>query len=159
MAIEVGSQAPDFVLKTKTSEGLKEIKLSDNFGNKNTVLLFFPAAFTGVCTSELCDVSNGMSVYNEMDAKVYGISPDSPFAQEAWSNQAGISVRLLSDYARTVSAAYGVGLEDFAGLGPGNKRAVFVIDKKGIVRYVEETPALGDLPNFEAVRAAVSSPK
>ena len=83
MPIAVGSKAPDFTLKTKTAEGLKDIKLSDNFGKKQTVLLFFPLAYTSVCTDELCDVSNGLSGYTSLGADVIGISVDSPFAQEA----------------------------------------------------------------------------
>lgn len=155
MAITVGSSAPDFVLKTKTPEGLADVRLSDNFGKSSTVLLFFPAAFTGVCTTEMCDVSAGLGLYADLGATVYGISPDSPFALEAWAKHSGITVPLLSDYSRSVSKAYGVGLEDFAGLGPGNKRAAFVIDKQGVVRYAEETAQLGDLPDFGAIKAAL----
>jgi peroxiredoxin len=83
MPLAVGSQAPDFTLKTKTADGLKDIKLSDNFGKKQTVLLFFPLAYTGVCTQELCDISSGLSAYAGLGAEVYGISVDSPFAHEA----------------------------------------------------------------------------
>ena len=83
MPIAVGSKAPDFTLKTKTSEGLKDIKLSDNFGKKQTVLLFFPAAFTGVCTTEMCDTTGGMAEYEKLGAQVYGISVDTPFSLKA----------------------------------------------------------------------------
>ena len=79
-ALTVGATAPDFTLKTKNAEGLKDIKLSENFGKKNTVLLFFPLAFTGVCTQEMCDVSGGLTAYTDLGAQVYGISVDSPFA-------------------------------------------------------------------------------
>ena len=85
MPIAIGSQAPDFTLKTKTSDGLKDVKLSDNFGKKQTVLLFFPLAYTGVCTTEMCDISAGLSAYAGLGAEVYGISVDSPFAHEAWA--------------------------------------------------------------------------
>src|SRR3989338_427717 len=91
MAISVGSKAPDFALKTKTADGLKDVKLSDNFGKKNTVLLFFPLAFTGVCTQEMCDVSRGISAYSSLNAEVYGVSVDSPFAQEAWAQKEKIT--------------------------------------------------------------------
>ena len=87
MPIKVGSKAPDFTLKSKTATGLVDVKLSDNFGKKNTVLLFFPAAFTGVCTQELCDISAGLSQYARLNAAVIGISIDTPFAQEAWAKQ------------------------------------------------------------------------
>ena len=82
MAIKVGSQAPDFTLKSKSASGLVDIKLSNNFGKKNTVLLFFPAAFTSVCTKELCSISGGMNDYAALGAEVIGISIDTPFAQE-----------------------------------------------------------------------------
>ena len=87
MPISVGTSAPDFTLKSKAADGLKDVKLSDNFGKKNTVLLFFPLAFTGVCTQELCDITAGLSQYAALNADVIGISVDSPFAQEAWAKQ------------------------------------------------------------------------
>jgi peroxiredoxin len=83
MALAAGSKAPDFTLKTKRGGDPKDVKLSENFGKKKTVLLFFPLAFTGVCTKEMCDVSAGLASYEKLDAAVYGISVDSPFAQEA----------------------------------------------------------------------------
>ena len=87
MPLAVGTKAPDFTLSTKTADGPKQIKLSDNFGKRNTLLLFFPMAFTGTCTTEMCDVSSGLSAYSNMNAAVYGISGDNPFAQEAWAQK------------------------------------------------------------------------
>jgi len=87
-AYTVGSKAPDFTLKTKTSDGLKDVKLSDSFGRKQTVLLFFPAAFTGVCTQEMCDISSGLGQYVALEAEVYGISVDNPFAQKPGRSKA-----------------------------------------------------------------------
>src|SRR4051812_42118906 len=84
MPLAVGSKAPDFTLKTKTADGLKDVKLSDNFGKKQTVLLFFPLAYTSTCTQEMCDTTAGLGEYEKLGATVYGISVDSPFAQEAW---------------------------------------------------------------------------
>ena len=84
MALNAGAKAPDFTLKSKTATGLADISLSRNFGQKNTVLLFFPLAFTGVCTTEMCDITAGLSQYADLNAEVIGISVDSPFAQEAW---------------------------------------------------------------------------
>ena len=81
MPLAVGAKAPDFTLKTKTADGLKDVKLSDNFGKKNTLLLFFPMAFTGTCTTEMCEVSQGLNAYTDLNADVYGISADNPFAQ------------------------------------------------------------------------------
>src|SRR5262249_34840784 len=97
MAIPVGSKAPDFTLKSKQASGLVDVTLSRSFGKKNTVLLFFPAAFTGVCTQEMCDISNGMNAYKDLNADVVGISVDTPFSQEAWAQKEKIGVTLASD--------------------------------------------------------------
>src|SRR6266446_2353654 len=97
MAIPVGSKAPDFSLKSKQASGLVDVKLSNNFGSKNTVLLFFPAAFTGVCTKELFDISAGMNGYSSLNADVIAISVDTPFAQEAWAQKEKITIPLASD--------------------------------------------------------------
>src|SRR5947208_2904617 len=97
MAIPVGSKAPDFTLKSKQSSGLVDVKLSDNFGKKSTVVLFFPFAFTGTCTQEMCDITAGLNAYYGLDAEVIGVSVDSPFAQEAWAQKEKIGIRLCSD--------------------------------------------------------------
>src|ERR1700744_6186773 len=106
MAIKVGTKAPDFTLKSKTATGLADVKLSDNFGKKNTVLLFFPAAFTGVCTQEMCDITAKMSQFNNLNAAVVGISVDTPFAQEAWAKQEKIGFPLVSDLNKKVIKEY-----------------------------------------------------
>src|SRR5581483_3409594 len=108
MAIAVGAQAPDFTLKSKSASGVADVKLSNNFGKKNTVLLFFPLAFTGVCTQEMCDITAGLSAYSGLNAEVIGVSVDSPFSQEAWANQNKISITLASDLNKRTAAAYGV---------------------------------------------------
>ncbi len=87
MPLKIGTSAPDFTLKSKTPQGLEDVKLSDNFGKQNTVLLFFPLAFTGVCTQEMCDVSGGISSYDGLNAAVSGIRIARPFAHEDWDNQ------------------------------------------------------------------------
>jgi peroxiredoxin len=156
MPIAIGSKAPDFTLKTKTSEGLKDIKLSDNFGKKQTVLLFFPLAFTGVCTTELCDISNGLSEYSSLGAEVIGISVDSPFAQEAWATANKITIPLVSDLNKETTKAYGVMFPGLAGIGDTSARAAFVIGKDGVVKYAEQTATPKDLPNFAAVKAALA---
>ena len=155
MPLTIGTSAPDFTLKTKTAQGLEDVKLSDNFGKRNTVLLFFPLAFTGVCTQEMCDVSGGISAYDTLNAAVYGISVDSPFAQEAWAQKEKITVKLLSDLNKTVTKAYDVVFPNLAGVGDTAARAAFVIDKAGNIIYVEQTPTPKDLPNFEAVKTAL----
>jgi peroxiredoxin len=159
MPLKVGTSAPDFTLKTKTATGLEDVKLSDNFGKKNTVLLFFPLAFTGVCTAEMCDVSGGIAAYESLNAEVYGISIDSPFAHEAWAKQEKISLKLLSDLNKTVTKAYDVVFPGIAGIGDCSARAAFVIDKNGAIVYAEQTPTPKDLPNFEAVKAALAKLK
>jgi peroxiredoxin len=156
MAISTGTKAPEFSLKTKTAEGLQDIKLSDNFGRKNTVLLFVPLAFTGVCTKELCDVSAGLSAYESLNAQVIGISVDSPFAQEAWAQKESITIPLASDLNKEVAKAYDVLLPDLVGIGSASARAAFVIDKEGIIRYAEQTPTPLELPTFEAIKATLT---
>ena len=153
MPIKIGSKAPDFTLKSKTATGLVDVKLSDNFGKKNTVLLFFPAAFTGVCTQEMCSISGGMGQYSGLNAAVIAVSVDTPFAQEAWAKQEKITVTLASDLNKEVIKKYEVVFPNLAGVGDTAARAAFLIDKQGIVRYAEQTPTPKDLPNFDALKA------
>ena len=155
MPLSVGSKAPDFTLKTKTADGLKDVKLSNNLGKKQTVLLFFPLAFTGVCTQEMCDITAGLGQYTALDAEVYAISVDSPFAQEAWAKQNSIKVTLLSDLNKTVTKAYDVVFPNLAGVGDTAARAAFVVGRDGKIKYAEQTPTPKDLPNFAAVQAAL----
>ncbi|MGA2852679.1 MAG: redoxin domain-containing protein [Verrucomicrobiota bacterium] len=156
MAIPVGSKAPDFTLKSKQASGLVDVKLSNHFGKKNTVLLFFPLAFTSVCTQEMCEISAGFGAYAGLNADVIGISVDSPFAQEAWAKQEKISITLASDLNKEVVKKYGVVFPMLAGVGDTSARAAFVIDKNGIVQYSEQTPTPKDLPNFGAIKAALA---
>ena len=160
MTINVGDTAPDFTLVTKTAEGPKLVKLSEQIGTANIVLLFVPMAFTGVCTKEFCDISAGLSDYEALDAKVFGISGDNPFAQAAWAEKEGITIPLLSDYEHAVAKAYGVAYEQFLPeanliMGGVAKRSAFVLDKAGVVRYAEVQDHPKDLPDFEAVKAAL----
>ena len=157
MPIAVGSKAPDFTLKTKTPEGLKDIKLSEQLAQGPVVLLFFPLAFTGVCTSEMCDVTSGLGDYEKLGASVIALSVDSPFAQEAWAKANSIKVTLVSDLNKEVTQAYGVLFKGIAGIGDSSARAAFVIGKGGEVKYAEQTPTPKDLPNFAAVKAALAS--
>ncbi|MCE0496627.1 MAG: redoxin domain-containing protein [Methylacidiphilales bacterium] len=156
MPLKIGTSAPDFTLKTKNANGLEDVKLSANFGQRNTVLLFFPLAFTGVCTQEFCDVSGGISAYDSLNAAVYGISVDSPFAQEAWALKEKINIKLLSDLNKTVIKSYEVVFPGLAGIGDTAARAAFVIDKQGKIIYAEQTATPKDLPNFEAVKATLA---
>jgi peroxiredoxin len=152
MAISVGTKAPDFTLKSKQASGLVDVKLSNNFGKKNTVLLFFPAAFTGVCTTELCDITAGLGAYAGLNADVVAVSVDTPFAQEAWAQKEKIGITLASDLNKQTIKAYDVVFPMLAGAGDTAARAAFVIDKQGVVQYSEQTPSPKDLPNFQAVK-------
>ncbi len=156
MPLAVGSKAPDFTLKTKTPEGLKDIKLSDNFGKKQTVLLFYPLAFTGTCTQEMCDMTTGLGQYTDLGAAVYGISVDSPFANDAWAKEHKIGITLLSDLNKATTKAYDVVFPNLAGIGDTSARAAFVIGKDGVIKYSEVTATPKDLPNFTAVKAALA---
>ena len=130
--------------------------MSDNFGQRPTVLLVFPLAFTGVCTNEFCDVTSGLSAYEQLGAQVIGISVDSPFAQEAWANANKITIPLASDLNKTVIKAYNVVFPNLAGVGDTAARAAFVIGRDGKVKYAEQTATPKDLPNFDAVKAALA---
>lgn len=155
MAIAVGTKAPDFTLKSKSPVDA-DVKLSENFGKKNTVLLFFPLAFTGVCTKEMCDITSGLNSYKELGADVIAVSVDSPFAQQAWAQKEKIGITLASDLNKGVTKAYDVVFPMLAGVGDTSARAAFVIDKNGLIQYSEQTPTPKDLPNFEAVKATLA---
>jgi peroxiredoxin len=155
MAIPVGSKAPDFTLKSKTPADV-EVKLSNNHGKKNTLLLFFPLAFTSVCTKEMCDVTAGLGAFSGLNADVIGISVDSPFAQAAWAQKEKITITLASDLNKNVIKAYDVVFPMLAGVGDTAARSAFVIDKHGVVQYSEQTPTPKDLPNFEAIKSTLA---
>jgi len=159
MAISVGTKAPDFTLKSKQASGLVDIKLSNNFGKKNTVLLFFPAAFTSVCTKEMCDITAGLNGYSGLNAEVIGISVDTPFAQEAWAQKEKIQIPLASDLNKDVIKKYDVVFPMLAGIGDTAARAAFVIDKNGVIQYSEQTPTPKDLPDFDKVKETLAKLK
>ncbi len=154
MAAETGQQAPNFTL---FDSGLQQRSLSE-FKGKNVVLAFFPGAFTGVCTTEMCTFRDRSDQFNSLNAQVLGISVDSPFSQKAWSDQNNLNFPLLSDYERKAVNAYGVGFPDLAGLGGyvAANRAVFVVDKEGVIRYKWVAPSPAEEPNYDEVRQAVS---
>ena len=164
MPLTIGTKAPDFTLSTKTADGPKQVKLSDNFGKKNTLLLFFPMAFTGTCTTEMCEVSAGLNAYTDLNAAVYGISGDNPFAHEAWAQKEKISVPLLSDYEHKVAKGYAVMYDSFLpqmnlGMGSVPKRSTFIIDKNGVIQYAESNDDARQLPNFDKIKAKLAELK
>jgi peroxiredoxin len=154
MAVEVGQTAPNFTL---FDTDRKRRQLSE-FKGQNVVLAFFPGAFTGVCTKEMCTLRDQLDQYRSMNAQILGISVDPPFSQKAWLDQNKISFPLLSDFNRQVVNQYGVTLPGLAGLEGyiAAQRSVFVVDKGGVVRYkwVSATPA--NEPNYDEVRQAVA---
>ena len=161
MAINTGDKAPDFTLSTLTSDGPALVTLSEETAGSKVVLLFFPMAFTGVCTTEFCSVSEGLGEYEGLGAKVFGISGDNPFAQSNWAEKEGITVPLLSDYEHDVAKAYGLAYDSFLPeknlpMGGVPKRSAFVIDSDGTVQYAEVLESPGDLPNFDAIKAALA---
>lgn len=154
MAIEVGTPAPDFSLYSSEKE---KVSLSDYKG-KNVVLLFFPLAFTGVCTKELCNVRDNIGIYNNSKAKVLAISVDSPQTLARFKEDQHLNFPLLSDFNKTVSAAYGSLYETFSLDMKGvSKRSAFVIDGNGIVRYAEVLDNAGEEPNYTAIENALAS--
>jgi peroxiredoxin len=149
MALQTGSPAPDFTL---VDSDKKEVKLSDYKG-KNVVLLFFPLAFTGVCTAELCAMRDNLAVYNNLNAEVLAVSVDSLFTLDKFKKEQGFTFPLLSDFNKDVSAAYGSIYQDFAfGMKGVSKRSAFVIDKEGNIQYAEVLEDAGKVPDFDAVQ-------
>ena len=153
MALAVGTKAPDFKL---FSSDKKEVSLAD-FKGKNLVIQFFPAAFTGVCTAQLCTSRDELSLFNGLNASVVGVSVDMPFSLGEFKAKNGINFDLLSDFNKDFIKAYDMYLENFAlGMKGVAKRGVVVIDKDGVIQYTETTPSPGDQVNFEALKAALA---
>jgi glutaredoxin-dependent peroxiredoxin len=157
MSVQVGSTAPDFNLfnTEKTQVSLHAQK------GKPVVLLFFPLAFTGVCTAELCSVRDNIAAYNATNAQVFGISVDSLFTLDKFKTEQNLNFPLLSDFNKEASSAFGVLYETFPAFGMlgVSKRSAFVIDAAGIVQYAEVCATPGDLPNFEAIQATLANLK
>lgn len=149
MKIEVGQKAPDFTLfdSEKNAVSLDELK------GKNVLLLFFPLAFTSVCTKELCEVRDSISIYNNANATVFGISSDSLYTLAKFKEEQNLNFSLLSDYNKDTATAYGSLYETFGfGMKGVAKRSAFVIDKEGIIRYAEVLENAGEVPDFTAIR-------
>lgn len=162
MALSPGDSAPDFTLSTKTAEGPKHVTLSEVLKDRAVVLLFFPMAFTSVCTNEMCSLNDGLDFYTGANVEVFGISGDSPFALEAWAQKENLKITLLSDYEHKVAGAYDVAYDSFLpqinlGMGGVAKRSAFVIDCSGKIVYAESSDDAKQLPDFEAIKAKVGS--
>ncbi len=156
MSITIGQAAPNFKLFNTEK---KEIELAGLKG-KNVVLLFFPLAFTSVCTAELCSVRDNYAMYNSLNATVFGISVDSLFTLGKFKTEQNLNFDLLSDFNKTVSSDYGSLYDSFAfGMSGVSKRSAFVIDSNGIVQYVEVLENAGEQPNFEAIKQTLEGLK
>jgi len=155
MSISIGQAAPAFTLFDTEK---KAVSLADYKG-KNVVVLFFPLAFTGVCTTELCNIRDNIGVYNSANAEVLGISVDSLFTLGKFKEEQKLNFSLLSDFNKTASTDYGVKYDVFPAfeMAGVSKRSAFVIDKEGVVQYAEICPTPGDLPNFEAIQTVLNT--
>lgn len=150
--IRIGDTAPDF--KLKDTDG-NEVSLSALRGC-TVVILFFPLAFTGVCTKELCHVRDTLSDYQTLQAQVLGVSVDSFFTLNQFKKQQGLNYPLLSDFNKEAATAYGCLYEEFFGYKGVAKRSAFIVDREGIIRYAEVLEKAGDLPDFDSIRTTLA---
>ncbi len=157
MSLQIGEKAPDFKLYNTDK---KEVNLSDNKG-KNVVLLFFPLAFTSTCTAELCSVRDNYAMYNSLNAVVYGISVDTPHTLAKFKEEQKLNFDLLSDFNKKASKAYDSLYATFTAMAMEgvSKRAAFVIDKDGMIRYAEVLENAGELPDFSNINATLEGLK
>jgi peroxiredoxin len=156
MQVTKGQSAPSFNLFNSEKN---KVSLAD-YSGKNLVILFFPQAFTGVCTTELCSVRDNLNVYTSLNAEVVGISVDSIFTLAKFKEEQGYNFPLLSDFNKEISKAYGAFYDEFVFDMKGvSRRAAFVVDGKGTIQYAEVLESAGDLPNFEAIQATLSELK
>ncbi len=153
MSVEVGQKAPDLALSATTGD---EISLTQYQGDKSVVLLFFPLAFTSVCTDELKIMRDEHDYYASKGAQVLAASVDSPFVLKAWAEQLELPFPLLSDFNKDVAMRFGALHEDLMGLKGVAKRAAFVIDRDGMVQYRWISDDPGQLPNFDEIKEAVA---
>jgi peroxiredoxin len=154
MSIQIGQLAPNFTLYDTDK---KEVSLKD-FEGKNLLILFFPQAFTGVCTTELCAIRDNLAVYNNLQSEVIAISVDSVFTLNRFKEDQKLNFSLLSDFNKEVSKSYGAIYDEFVlGMKGVSKRAAFVVDSKGVIQYAEVLESAGDLPDFESIKETLSS--
>lgn len=155
MSVNIGQEAPDFTLPGCDGEKVEPFQLSKNLGKEKIVLAFFPLAFSSICTNEMCQFRDSMSQFQNVKAKVYGISVDSPHALNAFIKAHGLKFKLLSDFNKEVSATYGVLHEKLGSLNGVSKRSVFVLDPSGVVRYRWVTDDPKVLPNLPEIEQAL----
>jgi len=157
MSVQIGQSAPDFSALVCNGEKFEPFKLSDHLGQEHVVLAFFPFAFSSVCTDEFCSFRDSMSQYDALNAKVYGVSIDSPFALNAFIKDQAFNFPMLSDFNKDVSDQYGVLMQDLKGLKGVSKRSIFVIDKAGVVKYrwISDDPSV--MPDLSDVQSALET--
>lgn len=148
MSLSIKSVAPDFVLPN--TDG-KEVSLGKTLKQNNVLLLFFPLAFTKVCTKELCQVRDNFKVYDSLNAEIFGISVDSFFTLKEFKKSQNLNFQLLSDFNKEVSIKYEAFYDDFFGMSGVSKRAAYVIDREGIIQYAEVLDDAGEIPDFEKI--------
>ena len=148
MALQKGELAPSFTLKTSENESLS----LESYRGRNVVLLFFPLAFTGVCTAEMCTMRDNMAQYEGLDAQVLAVSVDSPFTLAKFKAEQNLNFPLLSDFNKEAASQYDVLYQDFFGMKGVAKRSAFVIDATGKLAYVEVLENAGDQPNYHAIQ-------
>lgn len=153
MSLKTGDKAPDFKLYNTQK---REVTISDHKG-KNVVLLFFPLAFTGTCTAELCSVRDNYDIYNQLNAVVYGISIDTPHTLVKFKEEQKLNFELLSDFNKKASTAYDCLYTSFGAMAMEgvSKRSAFVIDKEGVIQYTEVLENPTDLPDFSKIKATL----
>ena len=155
MSADVGSKAPEFTLPNQDRQ---PVSLHDELGKSNVVLAFFPAAFSSVCTRELCTFRDQLGPLNHLaKTQVFGISVDTPFALKAFANEQKLTFPLLSDFNKDVIRAYEVFNPDMIGLKGIAKRAVFVVDRQGAIRYKEVLEDARNEPNYEQLNGALAA--
>ena len=148
----LGLKAPELNLQNGNFEHIN----FTNYKDDNVVLLFYPLAFSSVCTSELCSIRDNMKIYESLNAKVCAVSVDSLFVQKAFKQSQNLNFELLSDFNKIVSTAYGCLNHDYFGMKGVSKRAAFVIDKKGVVRYEEILDQDDVLPDFKKIQTTLA---
>ena len=154
MALTQGDKAPDFTLKNTQGE---QVSLQDYQGSQNVVLLFFPLAFSSVCTDELCHMRDNLKDYEKLDAEVAGISVDSFYALREFKKQQNLNFTLLSDFNKEACNSYGAKHEDLFGYKGVAKRSAFVVDKQRKIAYAEVLDDPGSLPDFEKIQSTLKS--
>ncbi len=154
MALKAGDKAPLFTLYAADT---KEVSLND-YAGRNVVILFFPLAFTGVCTTELCTMRDALADFNNLDTDVLAISVDSVFTLAKFKELEKLNFPLLSDFNKEISRQYGSLYDTFVmGMEGVSKRSAFIVDREGIIRYAEVLDSAGDLPNFAAIKETLQT--